>query len=236
MNVSIENKIINWIRGQVKNAGAKGVVIGLSGGIDSSLAAVLCKKAVGNNMMGLIMPCHSPAEDVAYALLISDRFDIKVNKINLTSIYDWLIDLCFQGDKISLANVKPRLRMTVLYYYANNMNYLVCGTGNKSEIMTGYFTKYGDGGADILPLGNFYKTQVRRLAKSMKIPQRIIDKPPSAGLWDGQTDEGEMGISYKDLDELLLKYEKGERISGKKAGRVLAMMKKARHKLNTPLK
>lgn len=113
------------------------------------------------------------------------------------------------GNKLASANLKPRLRMLTLYYYANNLNYLVAGTGNKSELMVGYFTKYGDGGVDILPIGGLVKAKVRELAGELGIPKEIIDKPPSAGLWDGQTDEEEIGITYEDLDKGILALESG---------------------------
>ena len=115
-----------------------------------------------------------------------------------------------QGNDLAKANLKPRLRMMILYYFANSQDYLVAGTGNKSELCVGYFTKYGDGGVDILPLGGLLKTEVRKLAKELGIPKEIIDRTPSAGLWKDQTDEGEMGMSYEDLDFCLEAIEKGE--------------------------
>ncbi|MFN3966799.1 MAG: NAD(+) synthase, partial [Endomicrobiia bacterium] len=128
--------------------------------------------------------------------------------------------------KIARGNLKPRLRMLVLYYFANKLNYLVAGTGNKSEIMMGYFTKYGDGGVDILPIGDLLKKDVIQLARKLEIPERIINKKPSAGLWPGQTDEEEMGITYKKLDKILESKSKNSKIEN--------IIKKTEHKRKPP--
>jgi NAD+ synthase len=196
--------LTHWIRHQVKMAGAQGVVLGLSGGLDSSVAAVLCKRALGDAVYGLILPCHSNPLDESHALLLAETFDITTETIDLTPAFDLLVSLLPGGSRLSVANVKPRLRMITLYYYANERGYLVVGSSNKSELQTGYFTKYGDGGADLLPLGGLLKTQVRQVAGGLDIPPEIIEKPPSAGLWEGQTDEGELGISYEELDGALV--------------------------------
>ncbi|MDI6735372.1 MAG: NAD+ synthase [bacterium] len=218
-NYSRENKmklvddIANWIRIQVEQSGAEGVVLGLSGGVDSSVVAALSKKAVGERVLGLIMPCGSSPIDEENALLVASQLGIKTQRINLEAVCRGLLEVLPPGtgvppgNKLALANLKPRLRMITLYYYANNLNYLVSGTGNKSEIMVGYFTKYGDGGVDILPVGGIVKSQVRDLAKELGIPKEIIDKPPSAGLWQGQTDEEELCITYAELDKTILALE-----------------------------
>ncbi|MHC1587128.1 MAG: NAD(+) synthase, partial [Candidatus Syntropharchaeia archaeon] len=139
----------------------------------------------------------------------------------------------YAGERdLASANVKPRLRMTTLYYFANKMNYLVAGTGNKSELSIGYFTKYGDGGVDILPIGHLLKTEVRELAKKLGIPEKIIKKIPSAGLWEGQTDEGEIGMSYESLDRILSSINSIK--EGKEVERVKEMIKKAKHKRKPP--
>jgi NAD+ synthase len=126
--------------------------------------------------------------------------------------------------------------MIVLYYFAKKLNYLVCGTSNKSELMAGYFTKYGDGGSDIVPLGDLYKTQVRKLATELKIPEKIITKPPTAGLWPGQTDEGEMGITYPELDDILNRLEKKKKqiLPKAKVDRVKQMVESSSHKRQPP--
>jgi NAD+ synthase len=179
----------------VEGAGAEGVVLGMSGGVDSSVVAVLAKKGLGDGVLGLILPCHSDPTDVEHAQRVATKFDIKTEYVDLTPIFGCLLKTLPPGGRLAVGNLKPRLRMATLYYYANSRNYLVMGTGNKCELACGYFTKYGDGGVDILPLGDLLKTQVRKLACELGIPEEIITKPPSAGLWEGQTDEGEMGIT-----------------------------------------
>ena len=144
-------EIANWIKTKVEQAEAKGVVSGMSGGVDSSLAAVLCKKALGNNVLGILIPCHSNPKDLKHARLVAEKFGIPTQTVDLTEIYDKLLKTLPDGNKMAKANLKPRLRMLVLYYFANKLGYLVAGTGNKTEIMVGYFTKYGDGGADRAP-------------------------------------------------------------------------------------
>lgn len=196
--------ITGWVRHQVKLAGAEGAVLGMSGGLDSSVTAALCKRALGSSVLGLILPCHSDPLDEAHARLVAERLDITTETIELSGAFDLMVSILPPGDKLSEANIKPRLRMIILYYYANNLGYLVMGSGNKSELMAGYFTKYGDGAVDLLPLGGLYKTEVRQIAAELGIPQQIIEKPPSAGLWQGQTDEGEMGITYEELDRALM--------------------------------
>jgi len=209
--MEIIREISNWIKQKVEKAEAEGVVIGLSGGLDSSVVACLAEKALGSSkVLGLIMPCHNTSLDEEHAYLVARKLNIRVERIVLDTVYDKFLEILPSGKDIALANIKPRLRMLTLYYFANNLNYLVLGAGNKSEILIGYFTKYGDGGCDILPLGGLLKSEVRELAKELKIPEEIIKKPPSAGLWEGQTDEGEIGLSYEDLDRVLLAIESGK--------------------------
>lgn len=201
--MNLAQDIGDWIKRQVRNAGKKGVVLGLSGGIDSSVVAALSKKALGDNALGLILPCNSNAVDEEFALKLARQFDINTKRIPLNNIFNGLISMLPDGSTIAKANLKPRLRMIVLYYFANTLDYLVAGTGNKSELSVGYFTKYGDGGCDILPLGGLLKIEVRKLAEELGIPKEIIKRPPSAGLWEDQTDEVEMGMCYEDLDSCL---------------------------------
>ncbi len=201
--MTLSDQIVDWVAQTVRGAASKGVVLGLSGGVDSAVAAVLCKKALGDNVLGVIMPCESDTQDEKDALAVAKQFDIKTERVNLNGAFSAIAGELSGGTDLGRANLKPRLRMTTLYYLAKKLSYLVVGTGNKTEIMIGYFTKYGDGGVDLLPLGGLYKTEVRELARELKIPDSIINKPPSAGLWDGQTDEGEMGIVYEDLDSAL---------------------------------
>ena len=206
----LADKLVLWIRGQVVSAGCKGVVVGMSGGLDSSVVAVLCQRAFPQGVLGVLMPCYSCQEDSEHAQAVASKFSIPTRVVLLDSVIDVLLGtLPSDGAEPSLsqlakANLKVRLRMLTLYYFANQLNYLVVGSSNRSELSVGYFTKYGDGGVDILPLGNLVKGQVRELAGFLGIPQLIIDKPPSAGLWPGQADEGELGFSYEELDRYLV--------------------------------
>jgi NAD+ synthase len=230
--MKISECISSWIRERVEEAGAEGVVLGISGGIDSAVTAVLAKRGLEDKVLGLIMPCHSDPIDVQHAQRVAAKFSIETEYVDLTPVFDRLVEALPPGDRVATGNLKARLRMAVWYYFANSRNYLVAGAGNKSEIMVGYTTKYGDGGVDILPLGDLLKTQVRELARELGIPEEIIARPPTAGLWEGQTDEGEMGITYDELDSVLVAIEAGD-VSGcdqKSLARVRAMMAASQHK------
>jgi len=216
-------KISTWIRAKVQESGAKGVIVGLSGGIDSSLVAVLSKRAMGDNLLGLIMPCHSIPADIDHAEMLAKKFSITTKTIDLAPVNDLMLKVLPEGNAMARANLRPRLRMMTLYYFANSLGYLVAGTDNKTESFTGYFTKYGDGGVDILPISHLLKRQVRALARALGVPEEIITKPPSAGLWEGQTDEGEMGITYEELDTIIAGIE-----SGNTEGLNPALVEKAR--------
>ena len=232
----VEN-ISSWIKEAVGQARAEGVVVGLSGGIDSSVVACLAKKALGEKVLGVIMPCHSKGTDEDYARLIARRLEMRIERVSLDSVYDGVIGVLPRSSRMALANIKPRLRMLILYYFANSLNYLVAGTGNKSELLIGYFTKHGDGGCDILPLGDLLKTEVRELARQLQVPDEIVKRAPSAGLWDNQTDEGEIGITYEQLDETITAMESGERASTSLAvcAKVERLMKESAHKRSPAL-
>jgi len=201
-----EQKLVAFVRKKVKAAGATGTVVGLSGGLDSSVVVALCAKALGGkNVIGVSLPeagVTSP-HDVADAREIANRFGVRFKVVDITpamagirkNLTDYRV-----GALLPTANLRPRVRMVILYYYANLTNKLVVGTGNRSELRSGYFTKWGDGAADLLPLGRIYKTQVKQLAYHLKLPKHLIEKKPSAGLWRGQTDEKELGITYEKLD------------------------------------
>ncbi|MBI4845856.1 MAG: NAD(+) synthase [Candidatus Omnitrophica bacterium] len=226
------SELVLWLKNKVKQAGAKGIVFGLSGGVDSAVVAALVKKAVGNNHLALLLPCHSSGHSLDDASLMVKRFKLKSKIIDLTATFDQMIKIMPKGNDLARANLKPRLRMMTLYYFANNLNYLVCGTGNYSECMIGYFTKYGDGGVDILPIADMLKRDVRKLAKELNIPDKIIQKTPTADLWHGQTDEQEMGLSYDELDCILSCIEQGKKcaVPRAKINKVKKMIKASEHK------
>ncbi len=234
--MNLRDRISRWIRDQVEATGAAGVIVGLSGGIDSAVGAVLAKRAMGDHVLTLLMPCHSLPEDERDALMVADAFDLRRERIDLSQVYDAFLHQLPDGGEMCRANLKPRLRMTALYYYANKLNYMVMGTGNKSERMMGYFTKHGDGGVDLLPLGDLTKTQVWKLAKELGIPKRIIERAPSAGFWVGQTDEEDMNIRYQDLDKILTALEKREeaKVSRVQVSYVKGMVARSRHKRISP--
>jgi NAD+ synthase len=205
------DRISLWIADKVISTKCRGVLYGLSGGIDSAVVAALCSKYLRKNQsLGVIMPCQSQEQDKEDALLVANFLgtgtEIRCLDNAFNSMYHHhLIDT--NETQLANANLKARLRMATLYYIANELSYLVVGTGNKTEIMVGYYTKYGDGGVDILPIGDLYKTQVFEMAKVLNLPEKIINKVPSAGLWTGQSDEVEMGITYKELDTILMAIE-----------------------------
>ena len=231
----LRQRMVDWIKMKTNQSKTRGVVLGLSGGLDSSVVAVICAEALGtSNVLALLLPCQSEKKDLDHAREVAEKFNLQNELVDLTGIYEQLVKFLPSGEKLALANIKPRLRMLTLYYYANKLNYLVVGTGNKCELKVGYFTKYGDGGVDILPLGDLLKSEVKSLAKLIGIPDHIIQKIPTAGLWADQTDEGEMGITYAELEDFLLKCEKGKSPKGEKAEKIKNMMEKAKHKLNLP--
>jgi NAD+ synthase len=235
-NEQLTKKLVLWIKDKVTAAGCKGVVLGMSGGVDSAVVSVLCQRAFPRNMLGLNIPCYSNPEDQEHAQLVADKFSIPLRVIVLDSLYDNLLKTLPQdkaesaSDHLAKSNLKVRLRMLTIYYYANRLQYMVVGASNRSELAIGYFTKYGDGGVDIMPIGNLVKKQVVELARYLDIPEEIIDKPPSAGLWPGQTDEGEMGLTYKDLDTYLLI----GRADAKVKSKIEKMMAGASHKRMLP--
>jgi len=240
--------VASFIRHHLEDSGARGIVLGMSGGMDSSLVAKLCVDAAGADKVVGVWSGEGPAKgpDYADARGWAKALDIELRRYDIAPLV-----AAFQktlkirkDERTALGNVKARVRMILLYAIANTERRIVMGTGNKSEIASGYFTLFGDGGADFLPIGDLYKTQVRGMAAFLGVPKRILDKVPTAGLWAGQTDEGELGIKYADLDRVLLGIEihlLPEEIAEQTGvdlatvRRVEAMVARSVHKRKTPL-
>jgi len=221
MRVTVDraSQIAGWIRQRLAAAGADSLVLGLSGGVDSAVVARLCQMAAPGRTIGVIMPCENAPEDESDAALIADHFALTAIRVDLTETYGRLASelnaaiavvppeqLGRGGDPGTLTpfdNVTPRLRMTTLYFVANACNALVAGTGNRSTLTVGSFTKYGDGGVDVLPIGGLLTSEVRELARELEVPEAIISRPAGAGLWTSQTDERQLGFTYADLDRYL---------------------------------
>lgn len=246
----IKNYIENWIRDYFENSKSKYLIIGLSGGLDSSTTLKLLTNAVeAKNIISLILPeiGITPKNDIKDAISLAKNLHVKYKIIKINKIVNEYVKTLpsLKKDKISLANVKPRIRMGILYAVANIKKGLVVGTSDKTEFYIGYFTKYGDGAADIYPILDLYKTQVRELAKYMQLPEKIINKPPSPNLWKGHLAEKELGISYEIIDKILYyKIESKEEMPNEKIAKILNinvdivnkvenMIKNSEHKRNS---
>lgn len=227
----VEAVIVDWLKGKMAAASSKGLVFGLSGGLDSAVVAGLAKKAAGDKALAVIMPCESHIIDSEHAVLVAEAFGLNRHFVDLTSAYRAMsADIAKSGladpPRLASANLKPRLRMATLYYFANTLGYMVVGTGNRSEWYVGYSTKYGDGGVDVQPIIGLLKGEVFELARHLGVPEEIIVKPPTAGLWQGQTDEGEMGFTYAQLDRYIATGVADEQVKA----RIDSMHRSSRHK------
>ncbi len=234
------DQTVNWLREKVAEANARGVVVGISGGVDSAVVAGLCSMAFPDNTIGVIMPSQSNPEDREDALWIAEGFELRPLEVNLGGAHTQVMGQVKKGledqgydlvgEKMSQGNLKARLRMSTLYAVANAMNYLVVGTDNAPESYTGYFTKYGDGGVDLLPISSLTKTEVRAWARMLGLPMRIATRVPTAGLWPGQTDESELGLTYDLIDRYLL----GEEVSPEVKERIETLHRQSEHKRHLP--
>lgn len=235
------NEIVQWLRRQVEDAKVNGLLVGVSGGLDSAVVAYLIKRAFPEDSLGVIMPLKSNPIDIKDAEQVIENSGIKGMTIDLTTTHDILFttlkeelaernELNEQTLQLADANLRPRLRMSTLYTLAANYNYLVVGTDNKAEWYTGYFTKYGDGGVDLQPIVDFTKHEVWEMGKFLGIPQSILEKKPSADLWEGQTDEEEMGTTYDKIDAYLL----GQAIPTEDREKIENMHRDTEHKRHMP--
>lgn len=245
VNFAACNTIVAFIKEQVKERDSKGVVIGLSGGLDSSVVAVLAVRALGKEkVFGLMLPDSSvtPTRDTNDAIKLASNLQIDYKIIHLYTAKKHLIKN-LPKNKMAVANLLVRLRMSILYYYATVKERLVLGTGDKSEIVLGYYTKYGDGGVDLLPIADLFKTEVRSLAHYLNIPHQIINKKSSARLWKGQTAEKELGMKYEEIDKILqlLEHKNSKlaslsdlNISKRNISRVWSLIERNQHKQEMP--
>ncbi|NHJ02448.1 MAG: NAD+ synthase [Candidatus Heimdallarchaeota archaeon] len=245
----ITKLIEEFIRIRVKESGLNGVVIGVSGGIDSAVVTTLAVRALGpERVFALFLPSGTtPSEDLADVTNLCKILGINLKVIDIQNIIHSVsteIKEKEDSNRLEWMNLKPRIRQTIWYFYANKMNCLICGGGNKSELMIGYYTKYGDGAVDLLPIGDIYKTHVYQLAKYLKIPKKILMKAPSAGLSENQTDETEIGMSYDLLDAILFGLEHFQtesdianllEISIERVKEVKSMLYSSEHKRRGPI-
>jgi NAD+ synthase len=237
----VAKKITRFISSQVKSRKKSGIVIGLSGGIDSSVCVILaCRALASHSIIGLSMPEKNvtPQKDLQNVRSLAKELKIKYREINIERGKKVLLNNPMK-DKLAGGNFSARIRMSLLYYYAATNNLLVLGTADKSELMIGYFTKFGDAGADIFPIGELYKSQVRLLGKELQVPEEILRQPSSPGFWKGQLAEKEIGLPYGEIDRILESYlsnrwNAGE-FSQRKIKLVTDMIKKNQHKKDAPI-
>ncbi len=242
----IKDIIERFVQDKVKETGASGVVIGLSGGLDSALTMKICVEAMGKEKVHALLMPENPEndEDMDDALRYAKELGVNYKIYGIGEIAEHMGSLLGKVSKEAMGNIKARIRMNILYGYAYDRKLIVVGTSNKSELLTGYFTKFGDGGSDFMPIGDLYKTDVVELARYLGVPERFIEKKPSARLYPGQTDEDELGMDYAHLDCILKGIEKDMAlenielecsVSENEAKRIIDMVKKSAHKRRMPL-
>ena len=229
------SRLVDWMRDRASEAGAKGGVFGVSGGVDSALVLALSKRAWPKDCLGLVLPCHSMPEDAADGQLLLELFKCPCRLIDLGPAYDVMTEALPESaeegkTRLARANLKARLRMATWCYYANLTNRIVVGATNMAERYIGYFTKHADSGVDIMPLASLVKSEVKEMARYLGVPDRIVSKTPSAGLWQGQADEDEMGLSYAHLDAFLL----GEKAPYEVVTKIQSQHRSSRHKRCVP--
>ena len=254
----LRRRLVEWIRGQVEGARMRGVIFGLSGGVDSAVVCGLAAEALGpERCLGVVMPADSIPDDARLAHEVARTYGVKAIEVDLsapaaamrallhahadeartaahgagTGMTDTSPAGSAPQEKLAQANLKPRLRMITLYYYANLLDYLVVGTGNKAEFTLGYFTKWGDGAADMFVLADLLKHEVWELAREIGVPAAVVERAPSAGLWSGQTDEDEMGLRYVQIDRYLATGTSGDPAADAEIER---RHRNSRHKVATP--
>ena len=240
-------RITSFVDRTVRTALASGVVVGLSGGIDSAVVGALCARALGSEkVLALLLPSnHTPKQDVEDAIAMAESWGVRRETIPISKIVETLTgSAALGGTRIARANVEARVRMSILYYHANSLGYLVAGTGDRSESLLGYFTKWGDGGVDFLPIAHLYKTQVRELGSYLGVPRSVMEKPASPQLWPGHRASDEIPAEYDKLDPVLhylfdlkatpAQAARGARVPREVVDRVLEMHRKSEHKRSSP--
>ncbi len=241
----IQEKIGSFLLDEVKERKSQGVIFGLSGGIDSAVIAMLCERFIKEKTLALIMPDANitPESDTDDALKIVDSLHMEYKLIDIGFVHKEYSKYV-EPNPFAFGNLGARIRSNFLYYYANARNYLVLGPADRSEFLIGYFTKYGDGASDILPIASLYKTQVREFAKFLGVPVNIISKPSGPRLWEGHIAETEIGLTYEEIDSILyciidknLSIEDTAKLTGipiSNVDKIYQMHKRSEHKRITP--
>ncbi len=227
-NLKYYNYLVKWLKTEVDKTGSKGVIIGISGGIDSALVAAIAKDAFPYNSFGVIMPISNRPNDQEDGIELCEAIDLEYTIIELKHEYELMSEKLKLSNNLTKANLQARLRMTTLYALAQEKNYLVLGTDNYAEYYLGYFTKYGDGGCDLLPIVHLQKSEVFKISELLKLPNSIINKAPSAGLWDNQEDEEELGFTYNNFESFI----KNKKLDNEIVTKIIKQHQNTQHKRN----